>query len=78
MSKKSNLFEFLGDALNDKDLKESGENLKLGDIISNNVPKRTSIPLTNLTTQNTLAFILDISKKSNFKSSDENENKKEV
>ncbi len=64
MKKGKNIFQFIGDRLNDKQLIEKGENLKLGNIITNSVPKRTSTPLTNLTTQNTLEAILQISKKS--------------
>ncbi len=68
MSKK-NIIQFIGEKLNDSLLIEKGESVKLGkNIISNAAPKRTSTPLTRLTTKNTLASILEISKKTKVKS----------
>jgi hypothetical protein len=64
MKKGKNIFQFLGEKLNDKQLIEKGETLKLDNVIAKSAPKRTSTPLTNLTTRNNLEAILQISKKS--------------
>jgi flagellar motor switch protein FliG len=63
MGKRKSLFEFLGERLNDNELVQKGNDLKLGDIIAKSVPKTNATPLTNLTTQNKLDAILNISKK---------------
>jgi hypothetical protein len=67
MAKKKNLFEFLGESLNDSDLKKYGENMKFGFIESNSAPKRNNVPLTYLSTKNTLNDILEFEKRNKKK-----------
>ncbi len=67
MGKRKNLIEFLGDALNDSDLKENAEKISLKNLISNGAPKRTSTPLTHLTIKNELGAILELSGGSKIK-----------
>jgi hypothetical protein len=67
MGKRQSLIAFLGEALNDEDLKENADKIKLGNIISNAAPKRTSTPLTQLKTKTDLLAILELSKGTKMK-----------
>jgi hypothetical protein len=67
MSNRKKLISFLGEKLNDKDLKNSPDIIGLNLIESNRVPKRTSISLTHLSVKNSLKNILEFETKNSKK-----------
>ncbi len=67
MSSRKKLIGFLGEKLNDNELKNNPEILGLNLIESNRVPKKTTITLTHLSVKNSLKDILEFEKRNGKK-----------
>lgn len=73
MSKKKNIFQYVGEALNDKFLKENGENIKFDDkLISDDFPKRDKKAF-KISTKNRLNEILSRDKSENSETENQTE-----